>query len=92
MVEAVFQHAVALPNQRRHRAEIGHIAGGEQQRAGPSGKLGQGFFKLVMWRAVTDHQVRSAAAHAPFLGAGAPGFDHFWMIGQTEVVVGTEGQ
>ncbi|MNN57326.1 hypothetical protein D3C81_1723110 [compost metagenome] len=36
--------------------------------------------------------MRGATAHAPALGTGTHGGDHFGMIGQAQVVVGTEGQ
>ena len=92
VVKAILQHAIALPHQRGDRTEIGHITGGKQQRARASGELGQCFFELVMWGAMADHQMRGTAAHTPFLRASAPGFDHLRMIGQAEVVIGTEGQ
>ncbi len=92
MIEAIFQHRIALPDQRGDRAEVGHVAIGEQQRAGPPGELGEGFFEGVMGRAVADHQMRSTTADAPALGAGLPGRDDFGVIGQPHVIVVAERQ
>ncbi|MCY1301121.1 hypothetical protein D9M70_507150 [compost metagenome] len=55
VVEAVFEHRVALPDQRGDGGQVGHVAGGEQQRARPSGEVGERFFQFVVRTAVADH-------------------------------------
>ncbi|MCY1537537.1 hypothetical protein D9M68_730340 [compost metagenome] len=92
MVEAVFQHRVALAQQRGHRTQVGHVAGREQQRARTAGELGQRQLQLMVRAAVADHQVRGAATGAPLLRTIAQRTDHLGMVGQAQVVVGTEGQ
>ncbi len=92
VIEAIFQHRIALPDQRGHRRQIGHVAGGEQQRTRPAGELGKRLLQLVMRRAVTDHQMRGTAAHAPGRGALLQRRNHLGMVGQAQVVVGAERQ
>src|SRR5690606_4799957 len=72
--------------------QVGHVAGGKQQRAWAPGELGQRLLQLVVRGAVADHQVRGAATDAPSFRAVAQGGDHLGMVGQTQVVVGAEGQ
>ncbi|MNN58801.1 hypothetical protein D3C81_1738690 [compost metagenome] len=92
MVEAVLQHRIALPHQRRQGTEVGHVAGGKQQRARPAGEFGQRLLHFMVRGAVADHQVRSASAYAPAFSTGAPGGDHFGVIGQAQVVVAAKSQ
>ena len=92
MIQAVFEDGVALPDQRRDSAEVGHVAVGKQQGARATGQFGQRFFELMMRRAVADDQMRCTAAHAPALGASTPRGDDFRVIGQAQVIVITERQ
>ncbi|MNP00926.1 hypothetical protein D3C76_927250 [compost metagenome] len=92
VVEAVFQYGVALADQRGDRADIGHVAGGEQQRTRAAGELGEGQLQLVVRTAMAIHQMRGATAHTPALGAGTHRGDHFGMVGQAQIIIGTEGQ
>ncbi|BCQ65344.1 hypothetical protein PBOI14_70940 [Pseudomonas sp. Boi14] len=92
VVETILQHRIALPHQRRHRPQVGHVAGGKQQRPRAASEFGQRLFQGVMGRAVADHQMGSTTAHAPAAGTGTPGFDHLRMVGQAQVVVVTKGQ
>ncbi|MCY1371862.1 hypothetical protein D9M69_590300 [compost metagenome] len=92
VVEAVLQHRVALAHQRGDGAQVGHVAGGEQQRTRAAGEFGQRQLQLMVRTAVAVDQVRGAATGAPTLGTLAQGSDHLGMVGQAEIVIGTEGQ
>ena len=92
VVKPVFQYRIALPHQRRDRAEVGHVAGGEQQGTRATGQVSQSFFQLMVRCGVAHHQMRSATAHAPAGRTGAPGFDHLRVIGKAQVIVIAEGQ
>ena len=92
VIETVFEHRIALPDQGGDRPQIGHVAIAEQQRTRAPGELGQGFFQGVMRAAVADDQMRCPAAHAPTRRTGLPGFDHLRVIGQAQVVVIAESQ
>jgi hypothetical protein len=92
VVELVLHAHVAARQQRLQRAEIGHVAGGEQQRALAPGPGGQRFFQFRVRGAVAADQVRRRAAHA-FL-ARRPGErgDQLRVLRQAEVVVAAERQ
>ncbi|MNG03194.1 hypothetical protein D3C84_862630 [compost metagenome] len=57
MIEPVFEHRITLPHQRRDRAEVGHVTGGEQQRARATGQVGQRFFQGMVRGAMADDQM-----------------------------------
>jgi hypothetical protein len=57
MIEPVFEHRITLPHQRRDRAEVGHVAGGEQQRARATGQVGQRLFQGMVRGAMADDQM-----------------------------------
>ncbi|MNI42459.1 hypothetical protein D3C73_967560 [compost metagenome] len=92
MVEAVLQHRIALPHQRRDGPEVGHVAGRKQQGTRATGQFGQRLFDLMMRRAVADHQMRGSATDTPTLGAGLPGGNHLRVVGQAQVVITAESQ
>jgi len=92
MVEAVFQHRIALPDQRGDGTHVGHVSVTEQQRTRATGELGQGLLQCVVRGAVTDDQMRRTAAYAPARCSRLPGFNHLRVTGQAQVVVIAEGE
>ena len=48
MVGVVFKHAVAMPKQRRHHAQVRHVTGGEQQCTRALHKFGEFLFQHMM--------------------------------------------
>jgi hypothetical protein len=92
VVEAILQHAVALPNQCGDDGQVGHVASGKQQRTRPTGERGQRLLQFMVWGAVANDQVRCTTADAPLLSALLHRANYLGVIGQAEVVVGTERQ
>jgi putative ribosome biogenesis GTPase RsgA len=69
MVVAILEDMVVTAEQGLQDAEVGHVAGGEQQRARPAGEVRQGRFEFVVGAAVAGNQVGGAAADAEAVGA-----------------------
>jgi len=57
MVELIRQHQIVAPHERRHDAEIGHVAGGKGERRFLLHERGELLLQLLMRRAVADHQM-----------------------------------
>ena len=70
--------------------EVGHVAGGEQQRTLALGEVGQLLFQACVFGTVPGDQVRGAAAGAELQGALAHGARERRMAREPEVVVAAE--
>src|SRR5512146_3139973 len=92
MVEFVREYGVALAGQRLHHAEVGHVAGGKQQRGWLADESGELLFELVMRLEMPAHQMRRTGADAPLLRTLLQRAYQLRMLGQTEVVVAAEGK
>lgn len=82
------EQRVALASQRRQRAEVGLVAGRENDRRWPAERAGQRMFQRAVPCVI-------AAGHARSGGAGAERFDRgdrrgaaIGVVGQAEVIVG----
>src|SRR3989338_1088787 len=87
MIEPVGKYSVALANQRLNRAEVGHVAGGKQQRGGLADKCRKFLFEPVMRLEMPAHQMRRTRANAPLLRALLQRGDESRMVGQAKVIV-----
>ena len=92
MVEPVLEHGVTAAEQRRADTEVGHVAGGEQQRALAAGERGQFLLECVVRFAVAVDEMGGAAAGAPLAGAVRHGLGQARVGGEAEVVVGAEAE
>ena len=92
VVQAVLEHGVARPGQCAREAEVGHVAGGEQQRPLAADERSERFLQRVVLAVMAGDQVRGAAAHAAGLGCTHAGLGHARVMRQAEIVVRTEGQ
>ena len=77
VAQAIEQHLLGAPGECAHDGEVGHVAGGEQQRALALGEFGQLLLEAGVLGAVPGDQVRGAAAgarraaHSPMARASA---------------------
>ncbi len=92
VVEAVGEQRVARPDQRRDDAQIGHVAGGEVERARQADKPGEPLLQRVMRRLVTADEVRRAGADTVVRRGGLHRGDQIRMRRQPEVVVAAKAQ
>ena len=90
MIELVLHAKIAVGQQRLHRAEIGHVAGREQQRAIAPGPLRQFLFQRRMFVAMPTEQMCCTGADSPTHGGKGQGFAHSSMLGEAKVVVAGE--
>ena len=90
MIQPVLEHAVAATGDRADHGEVGHVAGGEEERARTAGELRQRLFEQSMLAAMAAHQVRGAATDAPAPRGLDEGLGHPRMIGEPEIVVAAE--
>ncbi len=82
VIQPVLEHAVAAPDKRADHGEVGHVAGGEEQRARPAGELRQRFLEEPVLAAMAAHQVRRSTANPPLPRRPDTGLGHPRMIGQ----------
>ena len=92
VIDPVFQHCIATPDQRCDGGQVGHITGGKQQGARAAGELGQRLFQLMVRAAVTYHQMGSAATDAPLGRTLLHGGDHLRVTGQPQIIIRAKGQ
>jgi hypothetical protein len=92
MVELVGEHGVALAYKRLHHAEIGHVAGGKQQRGGLADKSGELLFELMMRSKMSAYQMSSSRTDAPLLRALLQCRCKFWTSREAEVIVAAKSQ
>ena len=92
MVELVGKHRIAAPDQRGDDAEVGHVAGGKQQRARQAARIrASAVFERVMRRAVAEDQMRGAGADAVARGAfAAAAAPDRGSAGEAEIIVAAE--
>ena len=87
MVEAVREDRVVTPDKRWNDGQVGHVAGGEEERTRETGESGELLLERRVGGEVAADQVRGAAADPPGACTGAGGLDQCRVIGQAEVVV-----
>jgi len=92
VVEAVADHTVTATGQCGDGAEVGHVAGGEQQGARPAGEGGQFPFQRGVFGVVAADQVGGAAAAAAAGGGSGQRGGDARVTGEPEVVVAAEGE
>jgi len=92
MVELVGEHRVVAAQQRADHADVGHVAGGEQECCGLPDEARQAAFQFVMRRAMAAHQMRSTGTDAVARGALLRGRDQVRVIRQAEIIVAAEGK
>ena len=90
VVQPVGEHRVLAPDQRRHGADVGEVAGGKQQRARQADERREPLLQLVVRRRVAQYQVGCAGADAVARRALARGLDQPRMGGEPEIVVAAE--
>ena len=92
VVEAVFEDGVAAPGEGAHHPQVGHVAGGEEQRPRLPHEFGQGRFQTLVVTGVAAQEVGGAGPHARLLGGAHEGGPHLGVVGQAQVVVAGEGE
>ena len=92
VVELVGEDRVVAPEQRGEHAEVGHVAGGKQQRRAGWPTNAQAPLERRVRRSVAGDQVRRAGADAVALGAFAQRGDDARIGGEAEIVVAAEGR
>ena len=81
--------AVAV-DQRGDGAEVGEVAGGEDDCGFRADEVGQRFFQFEVDRAGAVEQARAGHRGTPAIKRGVGGGEHLGVAGQAEVVVGAE--
>ena len=87
MVQPVFEHRVAPAHQRLGEPEVGHVAGGEQQRTRIAGERGEFIFERVVRARMAVDQVGRAAADAIASNALDKSRPDIGVVGQPEIVI-----
>src|SRR3569832_670517 len=87
MIEPVFVDCIASAGQRSDHAEVGHIAGGEEECARSMSEVRQRLFQFVMRALMAGDEMRGAAAHAVFIRAGLECGDYRRMVREAEIIV-----
>ena len=64
MIEPVGEQRIVAPGKRRDHADVGHVAARKQQGARQADEAGQRLLQRMVRRAVPQHQMRGAGAHA----------------------------
>src|SRR3569623_102928 len=87
MIEPVFVDCIASAGQRSDHAEVGHIAGGEEECARSMSEVCQRRFQFGMRARMAGDEMRGAAAHAVFIRAGLECGDYRRMVREAEILV-----
>ena len=90
MIEAIREHRVFTPHQRRDRADIRHVTRREQERARQAHELRQRSFQIVMRRRVSGDQVRRTRADAEKSRAFACRDNQSRVGGESQIIVAAE--
>ena len=91
VIEPVLPDGFARAGQGLKDAQVGHVAGREEQSPFAAQKIGQFLLQGLMGRAMTSDQMGRAAADAIGLHPPLAGGDHLRMAGQAQIIVGAEG-
>ncbi|SHW05834.1 Uncharacterised protein [Mycobacteroides abscessus subsp. abscessus] len=78
--------------QRRHRGDVGGIAGREHQRRLGAHECGQLGLEVLVQFGIAGHQTRSAGARTPGVQRRHAALDDGGMLRQAEIVVGRQVQ
>ena len=92
MVQLIGKYRIPAAHQRAQHADIGHIAGAEQQSGWHAYKIGKLFFQRVMITVMAGDEVGSAAAHTGIARRLLHRRNQFRAIGQTKIIVAAEGK
>jgi hypothetical protein len=92
MIQAILRDHVVAFGQRRNHTEIGHEAGGEQERALGADKLRQFLLERVMRAAVAGDEMRRPGAHAIARGPLLERGNHARLIRQPQIIVTAKRQ
>ena len=87
VIEFVGEDRVAAPGKCGEDADVGGIAGREQQRFRQADIGRQFFFQLVMRTHVPRHHVRCSSTQPVALQCAHRGFNHFRVVGEAQVIV-----
>ncbi len=90
VVQAVAEDRVALAGERRDRADVGHVAGREDDRGLGALESRDGVFEFAVDGHRARDEPRRAAAGAVFIGRRLRRLDQFGMVGEPEIVVRAE--
>ena len=90
VIEAVLEDLGAVVAERLEGAEVGHVAGGEEQRRRPAGQCGEALLQGLVDLEVAADQVRGAGAGAEAACAGGLGLGQPWIPAQPQIVVAGE--
>src|SRR3569833_1223909 len=86
-IEPASVDCTASAGQRSDHAEVGHIAGGEEECARSMSELRQRLFQRVMRALVAGDEMRGAAARAVFVRARLECGDYRRMVREAQIIV-----
>ena len=92
MIEPVGEHGVVPVEERGDDAEVGHVAGREDQRAGHADELGEPFLQFIVGGVMAADEVRRTRTHAERLRTLAGRRDEPGIGSQAEIVVRAEAE
>ncbi len=95
VIELVAKHfatpiEVAAAGQCGEHGQIGHVAGGKQQRGRLADELRKRGFKILVITMVAGDEVRRTRADTALIERGVAGGDHGRISGQAEIIVAAE--
>jgi hypothetical protein len=90
VIELVLHAQFTAFKQRLHHAEVGHVAGGEKQRALASRPFGQRFFQRGMFATMAADQMRRPLPTPLASAACFNAATSLRMLRQTQIVVAAE--
>jgi hypothetical protein len=90
MAQAIEQYRLAATRERRDGTEVGHVTGGEEKCALPSGEGGQLLLERSVLAPMSAHEMRGAAARAAACRGVRHGGGQSRVGGEPEIVVAAE--
>ena len=90
MIQPILEHDIPTPHQGGYDTQIGHVAGGKQQRPVTTHKGGQLFLQSLMRTAMTTNQMCGSGSHPKLGGTPLQRINDGWMTGQPQIIIAAE--